>query len=49
MTDLGLLFGATAPPFHRRAGKDFHILKQKVTAETLAFQWSLILRKSSEN
>ena len=27
MTDLGLLFGATVPPFHRRVGKDFHILK----------------------
>jgi len=27
MTDLGLLFGATAPPFHRRAGKDILILK----------------------
>ncbi len=29
MSDLGLLFGAANPAFHRRVGKDFHILKTK--------------------
>ena len=27
MSDLGLLLGAANPPFHRRIGTDFHILK----------------------
>ncbi len=42
MSDLGLLFGATAPPVHRIAEKSPLSSKQKVTAETLAFQRSLI-------